>query len=239
VKPNTLSDELVNKLKENPLANIQCLGFIKNIIPTFVKEVRNTIIVKGTSDHEWTYVCANAAEDFSYLQPEFSEKDQYFFTNNTEIKNFLINNLGCKIFFEAVAYYYPEHAVSFKETEIMEPVKPGDADIIWDNSEYKEVMDLSYIKDRITNGISAGIYNGGKLVSWSLTHDDNSIGFLHTIEAERKKGYALNIVANMTRQTLDKNEIPFVQISENNIKSYSLVVKLGYKRLGNSFWLYR
>jgi 8-oxo-dGTP diphosphatase len=230
---------ITEKLKADKLNNIQCLGFLKNVRPILVKEAGSVILVKGISDHEWTYICSAHKGEFPELTDEFTDTDKYFFTNNEDAKDYMIKHFGCKIYLDSASYYFPGNDFSFKETVEVQPVKPEEAQIIWDNTEYRDVMDFNYVKERIAAGISACISTYGKMVSWSLTHDDNSIGFLHTVEEERKKGYAINVVANMTRQMLNKGEIPFVQITESNLKSYNLAVKLGYKRLGSSFWLYR
>lgn len=232
-------NEIINKLKADKLNNIQCLGFLKNVIPVSVRETGNIILVKGISDQEWTYICTAGKGDFPELLTEIKDSDKYFFTNNAAVKDYMIKNFGCKIFLDSESYYFPGKHLSYKETVPTEPVKPEGAQVIWDNTEYRDVMDFNYVNDRIANGISACVYVNDKMASWSLTHDDNSIGFLHTVEGERKKGFAINVVANMTKQMLDMGEIPFVQISDNNKKSYNLIMKLGYERLGSSFWLYR
>lgn len=232
-------NEIINKLKSDKLNNIQCLGFLKNVNPVLVKESGTVILVKGISDHDWTYICSDGKRNFPELDTEIKDSDKYFFTNNEAIKAYMIKHFGCNIYLDSASYYFPGKFLSFKETVEIQPVKPESAQIIWDNTEYKDVMDFNYVKERIANGITACVCVKGQMASWSLTHDDNSIGFLHTVEEERKKGYAKNVVANMTNQMLKMGEIPFVQISDNNEKSYNLVMELGYKRLGNSFWLYR
>jgi len=54
-----------------------------------------------------------------------------------------------------------------------------------------------YIEYIIKSWPSSGFYNEkGELVGWALTHNDGSIGIVHTLDGYRKKGIAQKLVAN-------------------------------------------
>ena len=73
------------------------------------------------------------------------------------------------------------------------PLSLADAETIYNNSEYKEALSIDYIKDRITNGSSVGLYEKDQLVAWGMTQDDGGMGFLHVLPECRRKKYGYNI----------------------------------------------
>lgn len=106
----------------------------------------------------------------------------------------------------------------------------NDAGFIYENSEYKDVISIQYIIDRIINGLSSCIRCMDKPIAWGITQDDGAIGFLHVLPEYRRMGYARDVIVDLIRKVRNKNKIPFVHIEEENERSMRLAVGLGFKK---------
>ncbi len=83
---------------------------------------------------------------------------------------------------DVLQFYLPE-GIKLPQIEYETvPLIKQDAITVYLNSIYKEYISIDYIKEQIDRGISAGIYDDNKLVSWGITQDDGAIGFLHTLD---------------------------------------------------------
>lgn len=74
-------------------------------------------------------------------------------------------------------------------------------------------------------------------MAWAITHDDGAIGFLHVLEEYRGKGYGTNVTAAMINKLLELDELPFVHIEEDNIKSMDLALKAGFSKDRRIHWV--
>jgi len=93
------------------------------------------------------------------------------------------------------------------------------------------------VEERIRNGVALGIRADGKLVAWSITHDDGSVGFMNVLEGYRRRGYATAVTAAMVKKLLERGELPFVHIEEDNYKSMNLALKTGFRKHGRVYWI--
>ena len=90
--------------------------------------------------------------------------------------------------------------ILFNETSIAKPkhsvseLTINDAKFIYDNSEYKDIISIKYIVERIINGVSSCMHYMGKPIAWGITQDDGAIGFLHVLPKYRMMGYARDVM---------------------------------------------
>jgi len=92
------------------------------------------------------------------------------------------------------------------------------------------------VRQCIQKGISAGLLENNKLVSWAITQDDGAIGFLHTLGECRKKGYGYNVTLSMIDQVRKNNGLPFANVLPSNERSINLLLKLGFKESKKIHW---
>ena len=64
----------------------------------------------------------------------------------------------------------------------------------------------------------------------------NVVGFLHVLEAYRRKGYAYDLTVYLIHKLRAQGTIPFVHIEETNIKSMNLAMKLGFRKDRRVHW---
>lgn len=225
-----------NKLMMDRINNISIINFLKNNKIFSVDIIGNSVLVKGRSDRRWVYI-SSPNEDELYILKEKINKDDI---NFAAIEEWMIPILidGRKMLWNlsAVQFYLPEdiHIPAPKCKSI--PLKYADAQAVYENSLYKDYISMEYVIERIRKGVSAGLYENEKLVSWAMTQDDGAIGFLHTLDNYRKKGYGFNVTLSIVEKLRNKGKLPFAYIEDTNDKSMNLFSRLGFKENKNIHW---
>jgi GNAT superfamily N-acetyltransferase len=99
-----------------------------------------------------------------------------------------------------------------------------------DRYEYKQDGSLDRIKDAILNRPSSAIYIEGQIASYVLVHEDNSIGYMFTLEKYRKLGLGYWVSLDIINQIKALGVVPFLEINKANFKSQGLAGKLGFEK---------
>lgn len=120
-----------------------------------------------------------------------------------------------------------------------EPVKIADAPQI--AKAWRPERDATdYVRHRIQEGISSGIYLDGTLVAWDMTHFETDkvvmLGFLHVMEAYRGRGYAKAVTTATVEKVFAKGKIPAAEVFQNNTPSMRLTEGMGFRRVRPGFW---
>jgi len=139
------------------------------------------------------------------------------------------------------AIYYAMDAKEFRDVQAHETARlhPKNADMVakvW----APDWPAAGYVRSRIEDGLSAAIYVDGEPVAWYLTHletdDVVMLGFLHVLEAHRRKGYAKSLSCAMIRQALAKGKTPACHVYTDNAPSIRLMESLGFHRVCMQAW---
>jgi GNAT superfamily N-acetyltransferase len=93
---------------------------------------------------------------------------------------------------------------------------------------YSEYADYDYIKSRLEQGAIYGGFQDDELCGFIGTHAEGCIGILEIFPEFRKKGFALELESYMIKLILEKNQIPFAQVTKGNQASIDLHKKLGF-----------
>jgi ribosomal protein S18 acetylase RimI-like enzyme len=96
--------------------------------------------------------------------------------------------------------------------------------------------DEAYVRWRIEAGPTAAIREDGALVSWAMTHGDDEMGFMTTLPAARRKGYARSNTAALSRRILERGGVPFLYTIRDNERAWRLVEAAGFERWGAYDW---
>lgn len=227
---------VLNKLETDRINNIGIINFIKYNQLLSVDLLEDSVLARGVSDRRWVYLSCRNNDELHKMKIKLTADD----TNFASIEDWMIPALtdGKKIIWDlsTVKYYLPDD-VQLPHPEIKTiPLTENDAYTVYINSEYKEYISPKYAAERISKGISAGVSENGKLVSWAITQDDGAIGFLHTLDKYRKKGYAYNITLSMIEILRSKGELPFAYAEASNMRSIALLLKLGFKKNKTIHW---
>lgn len=102
--------------------------------------------------------------------------------------------------------------------------------------EYQQEGSLEKIKDAIINRPTSAIYIDGELTSYVLVHEDNSIGYMFTLEKYRKHGLGYWVTLDILKKMQDKGSLSFVEINQKNYKSQGLAAKTGFVKDAFTPW---
>lgn len=216
--------------------NIGLINFLKYNQILNVEIIENSVLARGISDRRWVYISCNNVKELSLIKNKLNKEDDNFASIDDWM--FPILTEGKEIIWDLsmIQYYLPDDirlpSSKFNTTQLTE----NDAHIVFSNSDYKQFISIEYVKVCIRKGISAGLYDNNKLVSWSITQDDGAIGFLHTLDEYRRKGFGYNITLSMIEQIRNSGGLPFANVLPTNKRSIDLLLKLGFKESKRIHW---
>lgn len=110
------------------------------------------------------------------------------------------------------------------------PVPLTEAKGIDERYEYKDEGSFERICDAIAHRPSSAIYIEGELASYVLVHEDNSIGFMYTLEKYRHMGLGCWVTLDLLDQMRKRAAVSFVEINQANFKSQGLARKSGFEK---------
>jgi len=229
-------EKIIELLKEDTLKNINLINFIENNSVLDIETSGKSILVRGVSDQIWIYISSSDENELKTLKSRLRKEDQYFSAIEDWMMPVLTEDKELAWDLSMTQFYLPDERVIPKSDLIPRPLTVDYAETIYDNSEYQEVLSIDYVRDRVTNGISAGIYEKDQLVAWGMTQDDGAMGFLHVLPECRRKKYGYNITLLLTGKIRQEGKIPFVYIEKENIKSMKLFKKLNFRKHKGVHW---
>ena len=225
--------ELLNK---DPFRNVNTLNFIENNKITFAEKICESVLAKGISDREWIYISSSNVDELKIIKSKLTDQDKNFGAIEEWMLPILTREQKIDWELSTVQYYLPDFIQLEKTNVDTISLSSSDAKTVYNNSEYKNFIDIEYIQSRIQNDISVGLYEQDKLVAWGLTQDDGAMGFLHVLPEYRRKGYGLQVTLSLIEKIRQTGKLPFACIVQDNIKSFNLVKKLGFKKDKNKYW---
>lgn len=232
-----IKETALNILERDKINNISIINFIENNRILSIDIAGNSILAKGRSDRTWIYISSYSEHELQILQNKLTNDDVNFGAVDDWMIPILIKGKAIIWDIPVLQFYLPDNAdlpsAEYKTSQL----EVKDAITIYNNYSLKEYVSIEYITERIRKGISAGIYENNKLVSWGMTQDDGAIGFLHTLENFRKKGYGYNVTLSLIDQLQRNHKLPFAYIEPSNKKSINLFGKLGFKENKKAHWL--
>lgn len=226
-------DEIIESLSIEKVKNINIINFLSNYPIYCIEKIGQSVMVKGKSDKKWVYISCELEEELKRLKEKLTKDDKNF----AAIEDWMIPILteGKKLRWslstmKLILLDKVESKFTISELTI------SDAEFIYENSDYKDVISIEYIMDRIENGINSCIRYENTPVAWAITQDDGAIGFLHVLPQHRRKGYAKSIIIDLSKKVQKENKIPFVHIEESNENSMMLALDLGFEKYKRVSW---
>lgn len=227
----------VNVLEKDRVRNINVINIMKNYPVQTIDIEGDSVLARVRSDEVWIYISSKSREEFLSLVQGLDDEDKYFTLFDEWMIPHVVGNRETEYVLSCVKLVYDENNHLPPVNHDVVELTPNDAPYVYRNSRYNEYATVEYVEDRIRNGIALGIRMDGKLVAWSVTHDDGAIGFMNVIGEYRRKGLATSVTAAMVKKVLERGEIPFVHIEEDNYKSMNLALKSGFRKYGLVYWV--
>ncbi|WP_242865273.1 GNAT family N-acetyltransferase [Clostridium sp. ATCC 25772] len=235
---NDIKDVLKFSYKDK-IRNINIINFIENYPISYIEQIGELIIVKGKSDKKWIYISSKSIDELKIIKSKINYDDKNFAAVEEWMMPILIKGYEIKWRLSTMKLIL-KNEVNINEAEnIMDKLNINDAKFIYENSDYKDVISIDYIINRITKGVNSCIRHIDKPVGWAITQDDGAIGFLHVLSQYRNNGYAHDITIDLINKVRNKNKIPFVHIEEDNLESMKLATSLGFEKYKIVNWFER
>ena len=223
----------IERLKNLPFVPYNVLGALENTEnKSYIDEPTDSVWVEN---HYFNYV--TGASEVISKKVDSLEDGFYGFSG---VQGDLASQVYGKHFlhwFEATERYvlksdFPVEECPYQVVKV--PIE--EAQGIDDRYEYKQDGSLDRIKDAILNRPSAAIYIDGQIASYVLVHEDNSIGYMFTLDAYRKLGLGYWVSLDIVKQIQALGVVPFLEINKANFKSQGLAGKLGFEKDAFTPW---
>jgi len=224
-------------LEKDKPGNVNIIYFIKSYPVDTVDIVGDSVMIRGRSDEEWVYISSKSEDEFLKLLESLNDRDKCYAILEDWMLAHIIRDSEMRSRLTSIRYLYEAGNVLPAVKFMAVNLKESDAPYVYENSLYKEYISIEYIRDRIKNGVALGIPENGKLAAWAITHDDGAIGFLNVLEEYRGKGYGTSVTAAAVKKLLERGEVPFLHIEEDNMKSIGLALKTGFRRDKRIHWI--
>jgi GNAT superfamily N-acetyltransferase len=223
-----MDQQIKDLLKSKPLQSLPVLGFFEHYPIERLVRHGDFLLLCGTSDFPWSYLCGDNPEDMFAVLEKFDFESLHF----ANVEEWMLPLLTQKHKIEWKLYthrYYlpPNRDISPPEL-LSRSLDPSFASYIYKYSDYQDFTSEDYIRKRLKVDISAGIWIDGALVGWGMTHDDTSLGFLNVIPEYRGKGLGESILRALIIEKRNRRNPVFVNIEPHNHQSINLIKKLGF-----------
>lgn len=136
--------------------------------------------------------------------------------------------------------YYRDEGFGPGPWDELDSLRPDDAknvDRYWDLRDDAE----EYLRDNLEKYVSAAIRDErGKLVAWAGLHwraaGISEMGFAHTVEEHRGKGYATLITKALVNRITETGDRSMCYTFKTNDASIAVLEKCGFTRDGEATW---
>jgi ribosomal protein S18 acetylase RimI-like enzyme len=224
-----MEKEALIHLQKDPIKNLSVLGFFSENDPLMILREGNTLLLTGLSDEEWSYVSGSSPDELDRLLKTNGVPTPYLASLEDWMIPVFAQRAKVDWVFSSYRYYLPEDVPVAPASASTIHLKEEDAEYLFTHYTYKKYASRDYLKERIRRGISSGVMKDGKLVSWGMTHDDQAIGMIHTLQAYRRKGLAETILRDLIIQKRELSMPVFLNIEPENRNPQNLVGKLGFQ----------
>jgi hypothetical protein len=233
-------NKVLEFLKKDRIQNLNIIGIIENCedISVFVDNPLDVHIVH-VNRHYFNYVYTKDLEKIDLIKPFFEDKKYFGFSGlETSISNYIQDNFGIKDWESPCNLYYLPDDIQIQTNnhDYLRKLLIKDAKEVNDHYTYKSKGTLTSLKEDIKKRPSVCAKIDGELVSWVLTHPDNSLGVMFTKEEYRNKNLAYEVTMKLIEEHRKIGLTPFVQIVKGNFKSEGLATKCSFIKYGEAIW---
>jgi len=201
--------KIIKSLEKDKFKNVNILNFIDNNTNISTELFGESVLVRGTSDRDWIYISSSKENELQLIKSKLTEQDKNFGAIEEWMFPVLTEGKETEWELPTVQYYLPDDVEIAKPDIETTSLSSENAIIIFENSEYKDFINIEYIQSRIQNDISVGVYEQGKLIAWGLIQDDGALGFLHVLPEIRREGYGLQVTLALIEKVREAGKSPF------------------------------
>jgi hypothetical protein len=239
------NNDVIKYLEQDKYINLNILGYLNYNksadVFLFDGDIRSSGVIVGCEKNEDLFFLATHNIDFLRGFWEMLPKGEKCFSGVLKSITDLFSK-DKELIWDSPCEAYAlkgDGFERFKNSEyIVEELTAEDAKEVDDYYTYKYEGSLSRLSESITLRDSSCVRINGKLAGWSCVHaEDDSMGPLYVKEEYRGLGLAKIISSDLMEKLISKGMIPYVQISDKNDPSLSLIKKFkGMEYTHNCSW---
>lgn len=230
-------DIVIDLLKQDSERNINILNFIETCPVRGYERAGDSVLVRGESDRRWTFISSRSQAELKTLTARLNEEDRYFAAIEDWMLPILAQSREVVWDLDMIQFILPPKVRLPKPTHEPVSLEIGDAQYVYENSEYRDYLTVDYICDRIARGPTASIHENDRLVAWVMTQDDGAMGALQVLENHRNKGYGLHVTLALCEQIRSRGKRPFAYVEKDNTAAIKLMNKIGFVEQKPVHWL--
>ncbi|MBN2794434.1 MAG: GNAT family N-acetyltransferase [Clostridia bacterium] len=226
-------ENIKNWLKSEGYLTLNIQGMIENTdYPIFTDDVNapNGIYIK----EGYFYYIYGKTSSFVEAFHETLEDSFIGFSGTNEVVLRFYENYCMQWENSCRQYHYPKKTVD--ELKVLESLKIEDAAFVQEHYEYASDESYTSIQSAILNRPTSCLRNEEGLMSFVMLHDDNSIGYMYTLEKYRGQGHAYALTQSIVAKALETGRLPYIQIVYGNEPSMGLAKKSGFEYHGDVYW---
>lgn len=228
---------IISWLQRDKVKHLNMLYFMENNPVHALERIGDSVILRGESDRRWVYISSPNEQELQAVAGTLTKDDRCFAVIEDWMLPILTADKALAWQLSTMKLVLPDDVTFPQKTHAhITPLSVDDAEYLYEHSLYQGVTSPDYIRDRIQRGLSAGIRVDGQLAAWAMTHDDTAMGFLHVLEAYRRRGFAYDLTVYLIHRLRQQGKVPFVHIEETNRKSLHLAMKLGFQKDRRVHW---
>jgi 8-oxo-dGTP diphosphatase len=224
-----INQELQRIINIDSQTTLAIRGFFANYPVDEFYIRNNSALIIGTSNHRWIHCVGNDKNDLAELLNINHDLSLYYHSVEDWMLPLILKNKEEDWCMETLRFVLDADVPIPEASSVTLILDLSYAEFVHKNSDYKDYTDLAYIRDRLSNDISAAILKDEKPVAWGLTHDDGSLGFLHVLPEHRKRGYARDISNSLIALKRQLGQPVFCNIVPGNTPSINLTERMGFK----------
>lgn len=213
-------------LKKDILRNYCVLEMMKGAQCYDVDILNESVFIRRMDGGLTVMLSAPSKEDGEALiQRNVRDDDGFFYTVGSWPK--LVQGRKVKVHNQCDQLYLPVTVEIQDDEEGIIPLTADMAPYIHENYEYKHIMSVDYIRERILKGHAFGVMDNGILAGWAMTHEEGTMGILTVLPSFRRKGYAKKVTAALVKSLRAQGNPCIVHIVKGNTPSLTLSYKNG------------
>lgn len=121
-----------------------------------------------------------------------------------------------------------DEPVALRTPIVVAPLGPQDLALVRDHYSHPEFFSDEQLAARLEEGrVFGGSLPDGRMVGFIGLHDEGSMGMLEVFPRHRRKGYGRDLEAWLINRHLERRELPWGEVFEENAPSLALQEDLG------------
>ena len=225
-------------LHQNPVKNycaIQLLSLMKNPVVTI--EDRTVLVADSSLEGKFTILVPDGPPGNKSIFANIPAEPSEFYIIDDWPLEYILPNRHISRDLDCFQLHLPDDIVLAEDDPRICDIGIEHAGYIYANYDSRDFTTVDYIRGQLQSGPAVGIFKDNRLVAWTMTHEECSMGFLTVLSEYRRQGLGAALTTALSRRVRQAGGIPTVHIVKTNRASLAMSRKHGFIHNANIHWL--